>query len=209
MEPSNRGVGPLVAVLVGAQVVLDQEANGLALVASEREAAVDLVEHARADLGVAVEVDAIGREGPRRNLADVVEQGGPAHQRAAHGLLDHLLGVGPHVLVLAPGLLDEVDGGLELGEQHAQHAHLLQPLERFVDVASHEGLLHRGAQARLVGLCEAGRMVPGDLGDRVGWHPPFGRDGPGDLDDDDGIRLDEIADAIGCALLGRHGGRHL
>jgi hypothetical protein len=41
-------------------VVLDQEAHRLALIAIERDALDDLVEHARADLGVTVEVHAVG-----------------------------------------------------------------------------------------------------------------------------------------------------
>ena len=86
--------------------------------------ACDLVEHPRADLGVTVEVHAVGRERARRDLADVVEQRGPAHERAPHRLPHDLLGVRPDVLVLASGLLDEIDGRLELGEQHAQDAGL-------------------------------------------------------------------------------------
>ena len=59
MEPAHGAVGPLLAVLVRAQVMLDEEADRLALVAREREPRVDLVEHPRADLGVTVEVDAV------------------------------------------------------------------------------------------------------------------------------------------------------
>ena len=58
MEAAHRAVGPLLAVLVRAQVMLDEEADRLPLVAREREAPLHAVEHARADLGVAVEVHA-------------------------------------------------------------------------------------------------------------------------------------------------------
>jgi hypothetical protein len=59
VEAPHGAVGPRLAVLVRAQVVADQEAHGAAGVAIEHQALRDLVEHARADLGVAVEVDAL------------------------------------------------------------------------------------------------------------------------------------------------------
>src|SRR5690606_31456559 len=76
-EPAHRAVGPRLAVLVRAQVVLDEEAHLDRHLALERDAAQDLVEHARAHLGVAVEVDAAPGEGAGRDLADVVQERRP------------------------------------------------------------------------------------------------------------------------------------
>ena len=204
VEPAHRAVGPLIAVLVGSQVVLDQEPDRLALVAREREPLVDLVEHPRADLGVAVEVDALGGERARRDLADVVEQRGPPDQRALDGLPDHLLGVVPHVLVLAPGLLDQIHRGRQLGEQHAERRRDPQPLQRGVDVPPHQHLLHRGAQPALVRVREAVRVFAHHVGHAAGRPAALlVRDRSRDLEEHDGVSLQEGAHPIcGCGLAG-------
>src|SRR5689334_14481698 len=63
-------------------------------------AALELVEHASPDLGVAEEMDLAARsEGARLDLADVVEERGPPHFEARVRLRDDLLRVFPHVLV--------------------------------------------------------------------------------------------------------------
>jgi hypothetical protein len=139
--------------------------------------------------------------------SDVVEQGGPADERTAHGLPHDLLGVRPDVLVLAAGLLDEVDGGLELGEEDRQDAGLVEPLESGVDVPAEQELLHGGAEARLVGVGEAGGVLLAELGDGVRRPAAFVHgDRAGDLDEDDRIGLDEGAQTAGQGLRG-HGPR--
>src|SRR5258706_10578360 len=60
MEAAHGAVGPLLAVLVRAQVMLDEETDRLAFIAREVEPRVDLVEHARADLGVTVKMQSVG-----------------------------------------------------------------------------------------------------------------------------------------------------
>ena len=206
MKPAHRGIGPLLAVLIRAQVMLHEKADLLALVAREREPTVDLVEHPRADFGVTVKVHAVVGKRTSRNFADVMEKRGPTYEWAPHGLLHDLLRVCPHVLVLAPGLLHEIHRGLELGKQHAHDPALLHPFERSVDVVPHERLLDGNAQAGLVGLLEPWRVLLSYSGDAVGRCPAFGRNRPSDLDHDDGIGLDEAANAVRCALLGRHAG---
>src|SRR5262249_22831840 len=72
LEAPHRAIGPRWIVLIRAQVVQDEEFELLLLRPDEAEAARDLVEHARADLAVPVEVHfPVGREGPRGHLADV------------------------------------------------------------------------------------------------------------------------------------------
>ena len=92
-------------------MVLHEEANRLPLVAREVEAAMNLVEHARADFGVTVKVHAVVGIRSRRDFSDVVEECRPPHERAAHRLSHDLLRVSPHVLVLAPGLSGPPDSG--------------------------------------------------------------------------------------------------
>ena len=84
----------------------------------------------------------------------------------------------------------------------------VQPLERRVDVAAHERLLHRGAQARLVGVREPDSVVLRDARDGVGRRAAFVRDRTRDLDEDDRIGLDEPAHALGVPVMRRdiHGG---
>jgi hypothetical protein len=202
VEATHGAVGPRVAVLVRAQVMLHEEADRLALVARKREARRHAVEHARTDLCVTVEVHALGGERARRHLPDVVQQCGPADERATHRLLDDLLRVRPDVLVLAARLLDEIDRRLELGEQHAQDARVLHPLERSVDIAAHEGLLHGVLEARLVGICESRCVILRDTRDGIGRGASLLGDRSCDLDENDGIDLDETANTVSCRLLG-------
>ena len=56
IEPAHRRVGPARLVVVGAQVVQDQEPDLVRVGLVEPEALGDRLEHARAHLGVAVEV---------------------------------------------------------------------------------------------------------------------------------------------------------
>ena len=200
VEAANGAVGPLIAVLVRAQVVLHQEADRLALVACEGEARVDLVEHARADFGVAVEVDTVGRERARRDFADVVEQRGPADERAADRLPDDLLRVRPDVFVLATGFLDEVDRRFQLGEEDAEDARLLHPLEGGVDVAAADCVFHRRAETGGVGVRKSDSMILRDARNLLRRRSAFVRDGARDLDENDGVDLDERADARCCSV---------
>jgi hypothetical protein len=205
VKPAHRAVAPLRRVLVGPQVVLDQEADGVALVAREREPPVDPIEHPGADLGVAVKVDTFVGECPGRHLAHVVQQRGPADQGPAHGLPHDLLGVGPDVLVLPAFLLDEVDRGLELGEQQRQDPRLVQPLEREVDIAAHQRVLDGGAQPLPVGVGEANRVFRSERRDAVGGDSPtIIGNRTCYFEQYDRVRLDERPQAVGdLGIAGR------
>ena len=202
MEPPHRAIGPLISVLVGAEVMLDEEANRVALVAREREALAHAIEHPRADLGVTVKVNAVLGEGPRRNLTDVVEERRPADERAANRLPHDLLGVCPDVLVLPTILLGEIDRGLELGEQEGQDVRDVQPLECRIDLRAHQHLLDRAAQPSLVRLDETRGMLDGELGHAIRRLVTGLRDRTCQFEQDDRVGLDEAAHGVG---LSQHG----
>ena len=159
-EAAHGAVGPVGRVLVGAQVVQDEEAHRVLerrLGREEAEAPVELVEHARPDLGVAEEVDlAVGRDRARLHLPDVVEERGPADLEPRHRLPHDLLRVLPDVLV-APLAVAEADHRVHLGEDGRERAHLEQLVEAALGVVSHDDAveaiahrtrveLHRGAE---------------------------------------------------------------
>ena len=123
-----------------------------------------IVEHARPHLGVPVEVHAaVGREGARRHLADVVQESRPAHRRARHRLPHHLLGVLPDVLVPAPSFLREVDRRLQLGQHRLQDAGVMHPLQAQIQVAAHDDRLDPGAASELMVLLLADAQTSGGL----------------------------------------------
>jgi len=117
------------------QVVQDEEADGIAqrVVGGEQTfAALELFEHARADLGVAEEVHlSVGAEGPRLDLADVVEQRGPPHLETRLGLHHDLLGVLPDVFVTEFAVA-ETDHALHLGEEGVEDGRMQQRVETLV-----------------------------------------------------------------------------
>jgi hypothetical protein len=85
-------------------------------------------------------------DSPGRRLADVVQQGTPAHDAVGRGLRDDLLDVGPDVFVFAPALLRERHGRDQLGQRRGQHAPAQQQLEGLVGVGRQERRLDRLAQ---------------------------------------------------------------
>src|ERR1019366_6650505 len=111
-EAANGAVGPVGRVLIGPEVMEDEEAHRLfqrRLRGEETESAIEFVEHASPDLGVTEEVDlAVGGDRPRLDLSDVVEQRRPPELEPRDGLPDDLLRVLPHVLV-APLAVAEAD----------------------------------------------------------------------------------------------------
>ena len=126
-------VGPVLFVLVRAEVVEDEEADRLlerGLRAEEDEATIELVEHAGPHLGVTEEVHlAVRADRAGLHLSDVVEERGPADLEARGGLADDLLGVLPDVLV-PPLAVAEADHGVHLGEEGGERAveeHRVQP----------------------------------------------------------------------------------
>src|SRR5262245_34612713 len=93
----------------------DEEAKLLPHGRIECKTPRDVVKHARAHLGMSVEMHlAVTGEGAGGNLADIVKQGRPAHGQARHRLSYDLLGVLPDILVAAAGFLRKIDGSLQL-----------------------------------------------------------------------------------------------
>ena len=99
--------------------------------------------------------------------------------------------------MLAAGLLDEIDGRRQLGEQHRQDLGRAHPLERLVHVHAQDELLDGEPQPQPVGLGETGGVLAGELGDGLGGPPAVVGDGTCQLEEDDRIGLDEPAYAIG------------
>jgi hypothetical protein len=101
-------------------------------------ASVHLVEHAGAYLGVSEEVHlAVWRNRARANLADVVQQRGPADFDSRHGLAHDLLRVLPNVFV-APLAVAEADHGRYLRQQRAEGTGLEQSIETAFGVVAHQ-----------------------------------------------------------------------
>ena len=139
-EPADGAVGPRLLVLVGAQVMQDQKPHGFLqrrLRREEGEAAVELLEHARPDLGVAEEVDlAVGADRPGLHLADVVEERRPPDLEPLGRLPHDLLGVLPDVLV-PPLAVTEADHRVDLGEDCREGAVEEERVEPELGIVSH------------------------------------------------------------------------
>ncbi len=104
----------------------------------EPQAPIELVEHARPDLGVTEEVHlAVGRDRARLHLADVVEERRPPELESRDGLPHDLLRVLPDVLV-APLAVAEAHHRVHLGEDGRQRAHLEQLVEPALRVFAHD-----------------------------------------------------------------------
>jgi hypothetical protein len=98
---------------------------------------------------------AVGRDAARAQLADVVQQRGPAHLEPRHRLTHHLLRVLPHVFV-APLAVAEADHRLDLGQQGPERPAREQRVEAPLGLARHEHLVeaaaHVGGEALRGGL---------------------------------------------------------
>ena len=115
---ADGAVGPhVVAVAVEPQVQVHELADGVDLVVGVAQGAQPVAGHAGADHLVVVERHPVRPDGARLGLADVVEQRGQPHDRAAgRGLGDHRDRVGQHVLVAVDRVLLDPHGG-QLGEE--------------------------------------------------------------------------------------------
>ena len=140
-EAAHGAVGPARVVLVRAEVMEDEEADRVAQRRLGREhlaASFELVEHARADLGVPQKMHlSVGADRARLRLADVVEERCPAHLEARHGLTDDLLRVLPDVLV-APLGVPEAHHRVHFGEEDAQRADVEQRVETQLGIFPHD-----------------------------------------------------------------------
>ena len=178
-EAAHGAVGPARVVLVRAQVVQDEEADRVAerRLGREHEAATfELVEHARADLGVPEEVHlAVGADRARLHLADVVEERGPADLEARHRLTHDLLRVLPHVLV-APLAVAEADHRVDLGEEDAQRAGVEQRVETELRVLPHDDAIEAIADRLRIELRRDLQVLGGDGRDDLDDAALLGRD---------------------------------
>ena len=95
----------------------------------------------------------------------------------------HLLGVLPDVLVAAPGLLREIDGGVQLGQERGQHPDVVQPLQPLAQMGRHDHRLQR-ARSRAGGSDATSPARPRappsvtSAGGTVALAPPPGRPRP-------------------------------
>ena len=62
---------------------------------------------------------------------------------------------------MAARLLDEIDGRRELGQERREHARLVHPLEREIDLASDDRLLERVVEASRIDGEDPRRLVVG------------------------------------------------
>ena len=123
----------------------------------------------------------VGEQDPRRHLADVVEQRGPAHRWRRHGLSHHLLGVLPDVLVAPACLLRKIHRGFQFGQHDLQDAAFVQPLEAQIQAATHDHRLEPGAQPDRIHLDQRGSRVAGRRGDLRIRQDALGRHQTGNL----------------------------
>ena len=146
--------------------------------AKSDETAVELLEHARPDLGVAEEVDlAVGADRPGLHLADVVEERRPPDLEPLGRLPHDLLGVLPDVLV-PPLAVAEADHRVDLGEDCREGAVEEERVEPELGIVSHHDAVEARAERGGVELRRGDEVFAAGEAREIARHDPsLGRRG--------------------------------
>ena len=105
-----------------------------------------------------------------------MEERGPAHLEARHGLTHDLLRVLPHVLV-APLAVAEADHGVDLGEHDAEHAGIEQRVEAELGVIAHDDAIELRADVDRIGLERGAHVFERERLHHLDEAPLLGGDG--------------------------------
>ena len=148
IEAAHGRVGPAALVGVGAQVVEDQEADALALLAIEPQPPRDAVEHARAHLGVAVKGHPpVGQHAPA-SAPCRCRAAAPTSARAASpgDCRTTCLVCSQTSLCRRPASCEKSTVASSSGSTTASTPGVVQPLQPVAQVRGHDHRLERRAQ---------------------------------------------------------------
>ncbi len=173
-ETANRAVGPRRIVLVRAKVVQNQKAHRVferRLGRKNRQAAIQLLEHARADFGVTEKMHfAVGRDAARFHFADVVKERSPTNLELRNRLTHDLLRVLPHVFV-SPLAVAESDHRLDFGKERFERAAFEQRVQTRFGIVAHDDAIEARAQGFAVDACELDVIFHCGAHDRAAGFP--------------------------------------